>query len=266
MRTLRAITFSTLLLFGCIYLATGQIPSILPISPVTESIVFQKNVTIDGVANFYADDTTYYSILQGSDAEGLAGGDLRIGLDEALRTLIICDRGDIGTDFGLAAATHPTLIIFDNAGGASLTIDNTSLFANTSLGLAAFSTISFTVAADVAAGDMFDFISSAGVELTDSDGPQAWVLIELKANQTSTAALDALYINGTLTSLGDGSTGDGNNYFRIATGGSTLFRIDTTGGIHPDGLKSGTDQAAAGAAAGELYIDTNDDNTIKIGV
>ena len=31
-------------------------------------------------------------------------------------------------------------------------------------------------------------------------------------------------------------------------------------------LKSGTDQSDAGAAAGELYQDTNDDNTIKIGV
>jgi len=31
-------------------------------------------------------------------------------------------------------------------------------------------------------------------------------------------------------------------------------------------MKSGVDQAGAGAAAGELYFDTNDDNTVKMGV
>ena len=31
-------------------------------------------------------------------------------------------------------------------------------------------------------------------------------------------------------------------------------------------MKSGTDQANAGAVAGELYFDTNDDNTVKMGV
>ena len=31
-------------------------------------------------------------------------------------------------------------------------------------------------------------------------------------------------------------------------------------------MKSGTDQSDAGAAAGELYSDTNDDDTVKLGV
>ena len=31
-------------------------------------------------------------------------------------------------------------------------------------------------------------------------------------------------------------------------------------------MKSGTDQSDAGASAGELYSDTNDDNTVKLGV
>jgi hypothetical protein len=37
------------------------------------------------------------------------------------------------------------------------------------------------------------------------------------------------------------------------------------GGVFMPGLKSGVDQAGAGAAAGEIYIDT-DDNTLKVGV
>lgn len=43
------------------------------------------------------------------------------------------------------------------------------------------------------------------------------------------------------------------------------FRIDKTGGIFVSSLKSGANQGAAGAAAGELWVDTGD-LTIKLGV
>ncbi len=48
--------------------------------------------------------------------------------------------------------------------------------------------------------------------------------------------------------------------------GFETMRLDSTGGVFMYFLKSGTDQANAGAAAGELYADTNDDNTVKLGV
>jgi len=51
-----------------------------------------------------------------------------------------------------------------------------------------------------------------------------------------------------------------------ATLPTTRMTIKPDGGIFMHSLKSGTDQANAGAAAGELYFDTNDDNTIKMGV
>lgn len=43
------------------------------------------------------------------------------------------------------------------------------------------------------------------------------------------------------------------------------MRIATDGGIHMPHMKGGTDQANAGAASGELYFDTDDDRTVKIG-
>ena len=45
----------------------------------------------------------------------------------------------------------------------------------------------------------------------------------------------------------------------------TAIQLKADGGVFFPNMKSGADQAAAGAAAGELYIDT-DDNTIKVGV
>ena len=47
--------------------------------------------------------------------------------------------------------------------------------------------------------------------------------------------------------------------------GSARLTIASDGGIHVGALKAGTDQANAGAAAGELYHDT-DDHTVKLGV
>ena len=57
-----------------------------------------------------------YSTIKQSDAEGLVGSDLRIGLDETLRSVIICDRGDIAVDFGLVAQANPSLYVM-NADG-----------------------------------------------------------------------------------------------------------------------------------------------------
>lgn len=42
--------------------------------------------------------------------------------------------------------------------------------------------------------------------------------------------------------------------------------IQNDGGIRMPNMKSGTDQTDAGAATGELYADTNDGNTVKLGV
>lgn len=55
---------------------------------------------------------SYQTVLTTSQAEGLAGADFRIGVDETNRTVIIADRGDIGTDFGLTAQANPSLYLY----------------------------------------------------------------------------------------------------------------------------------------------------------
>lgn len=74
--------------------------------------------TADDKPTILLQSGAYYSLIQESQAEGLAGADLRIGLDPALRIAILCERGDINDDFGLAAEPDPTLVIFDAAGTA----------------------------------------------------------------------------------------------------------------------------------------------------
>jgi len=64
--------------------------------------------------------------------------------------------------------------------------------------------------------------------------------------------------------IGHNAIGNGAN--TVTLGNTSIAATILRGGIFTAGMKSGIDQAGAGAAAGELYIDTNDDNTIKIGV
>ena len=48
-------------------------------------------------------------------------------------------------------------------------------------------------------------------------------------------------------------------------GNAMRFIIDSAGGIHTPDMKTGTTQANAGAATGELWADTDDANTVKLG-
>ena len=214
-------------------------------------------------ANAAALDT--YSI--GAKMDTGAGTRLTLGLSEVMRTMVICDYGDIAADFGIAAASDPRLY-FIAANGSSLSFIEYNQW-QTGTGVDMFFSVRNRMTFrqffnDLATGDFCTFGQSSS-QLIDTDGQQAWLKLEPDVNQTNTAAFDGIYFNGTLTSLGDGSTGEGNNYLRLATGGIAVFRIDTTGGIFPVGIKSGATQGAAGAAAGELWHDT-DDNLIKMGV
>jgi len=58
------------LIVGILSLATGQMPSILPMSPITQSVIFQKNVTVLGSGGNVARKTTAalnYTIGSGGD-------------------------------------------------------------------------------------------------------------------------------------------------------------------------------------------------------
>lgn len=56
------------------------------------------------------------------------------------------------------------------------------------------------------------------------------------------------------------------NGFRISVNAGNSFIVASDGGISMANLASGTTQGGAGAGAGELWVDTDDANTIKLGV
>jgi hypothetical protein len=107
--------------------------------------------------------------------------------------------------------------------------------------------------ADAAA---FQFLPiDAAKEITDTNGRQAIMSIKGEVAQSGTAAFDGLYIDADITSLGDGSTGDGNNLLAMATNGVAKFLVDLGGTIK---ITSQAAHPAAYAAGGQLYCVSNE--------
>jgi len=174
--------------------------------------------------NLYSITPTLATFAQ-SDAEGIASSsDTRLGLDETLRNFIICDRGDIATDFTLAASASPRFYIYD------LTPTNYSYRDYGNLVASATFEVNSTqytnsITADLDAGDMFTFDSDAGIDLTDANAEQAWMKFEPAINQTSTATWYGLWSDVTVTTEGDGSTGFGNKYLLLTEADSEKFSV-----------------------------------------
>ena len=189
--------------------------------------------------SIYLTEGTGTHILKSVNEAGLDSR-LTIGVDETARAVVFADYGDIDTDFGLSATGSVTLYIMEAGGIARSYFDwstvnlaggNYSIGASSSADIAitSYQAITWQSIVDLTAGHLFTFETGAGDELTDADARQAFLYLEPKINQTGTAALDALYLNATLTSLGDGTTGDGNNLLNLAVSGTSMFRVDTDG-------------------------------------
>jgi len=222
---------------------------------VTIAIDSTANLAISGIdvnnagatgeigVDFNSISSTFSTIAQ-SDAEGIASSsDLRIGLDETLRTLIICDRGDIATDFGLAASAQPEIVLYDATGTAPLKINATGIsqiYGNTSnkivfnggqLLMAALNGLDIYTYADIASGHAYKFYSQPNCELTSSSAEQAYVYFGPLINQTSTANYVGFLMDVTETAAV--GTSDYLLDLRVAT--ATKIRVLTDGTLDLSG-------------------------------
>jgi len=75
---------------------------------VATSVLGSEDVVIGSILGF--SDGTDVSIIKHVQETGL-GGRLTIGLDETARTMVICDIGDVDTDFGLVASLEPRVVL-----------------------------------------------------------------------------------------------------------------------------------------------------------
>ena len=91
--------------------------------------------------------------------------------------------------------------------------------------------IEFKAGADLDAGNMFEIKGNAtSIELTDTNGSQAWLSVAPNINQSGTAGYQGIKLNVTETALGDGSTG-ANRLFTAQVGSVEKAAIDNKGAI-----------------------------------
>jgi hypothetical protein len=192
-------------------------------------------------------------IIKQSAAEGIAGGtDLRIGLDDANQSLILCSRSNIDLDYGqVVHNAHPCLWIYYDASNY-LVLTPTHAVMTGDYSWISTDICTWNFQASLAAGDAYTFRLNSGDGLTDTNGRQAWMKIAPTFKQTGTAAYDALYVDVTETAAGDGSTGDGNNLLNLSMATVSKFKVSNTGaatGLSYALSGTGTLTSAAGNVA-----------------
>lgn len=196
--------------------------------------------TITGTATIPVISTTastgtYSHTIKSSSGEGLSGEDLRIGLDETLRALIISDKGDIDVDHGLAAQADPTLIIFNAADNDASYLTATSLSLGALGGNYAYVRgplgLRFIYGSDVALSPVFQFTQgSTDKELTASNIVQDFMILSPEILHTSTAGYNILRINPTISSVGSGVK----RMLSIESGSNTLLSVNNVGHVNVD--------------------------------
>ncbi len=102
---------------------------------------------------------------------------------------------------------------------------------------------------DLSSGNFMSIQSTAAAELNSSSTEQSFVRITSEIEQSSTAAYNALAVNSIETSLGDGSSGDGNNLLWLGVGGSVMHRVDNSGNLHIDTHNIETDTSTGSQIA-----------------
>ncbi len=199
--------------------------------------------TADDKPTILLQSGAYYSLIQESQAEGLAGADLRIGLDESNRTLIICDRGDINTDFGLIASADPTMYIYSTAGTNKASFSWAEMIASWSYFFKVTNAVRFFLTSDLSSGNVFSVEGlGASNELTDTNAEQAWMYLKPQINMGTAPATGnyiGLLMDVTETNLGDGSaSGNPNALMDLRISTVSKFRTYNTGYVRAGTLSA----------------------------
>lgn len=221
---------------------------------------------------FYSISSTYSKMAQ-SDAEGLASySDLRIGLDESSRTIILCDISDIDSDFDLNAESHPAIKIFNAGASGHLKYSPYGMIADGTYIIIQTTDAGMPVAIAskdymlYQAGTYYLFGQEAGVPLStfhyfnivadqglEAASEQAVMRLAGTINQGGAANYVGLLMEITEDAIGAGT----NELIACRVGGSDKFTIDRTGilglygnlnlytaaqGIHFKGTHGGGDE------------------------
>jgi len=202
-------------------------------------------------------DGTYTHIIKSSDAEGFAGTDLRIGVDESTRNIIFCDTGDIDADVGdMTVSDDPSFWLLREEGtqGGFYSWDRLQLDSAQIIGgigwnyICAWAHIFSTTSdnAGTSYPNTYDFSSGSNDQLTASSIEQGYMAIYPQVNQTSTANYVGLLMDVTEAA----TTAEQDYLMDLRISGTSKFNVTNEGNV---GIGT-TDPAAELNVNGDILL------------
>lgn len=126
--------------------------------------------------------------------------------------------------------TEPTIAIMNDAANTNLQLTSAGIVTSSVATFTFGNRASFNYALDLSIGNAFSFDQlNLNYEFTDTNGRQAMIYVGGEVAQASTASFDMLWLDATTTSLGDGSTGDGNNFISARDDTVIKFKLGLDG-------------------------------------
>ena len=162
-----------------------------------------------------------------------------------------------------------SLVVGENADTQTFTNDGTDVFHKWSDGKLKFQS-NESADADTRVQVIGNGTGSADLLIEDQSNANYWQnLVQQDANArwefgSAVTTVDIRFGAGAVFEINDGMV-DVDTHINSDTG-IAIQVIGSDGGVFMAQMKAGVDQATAGAAANELWSDTNDDNTVKLGV
>ncbi len=193
--------------YGIRALLAGDIPDLsgtYATTPLSADLATASGISIDFT------NGTGTAKLEYMSETGLAGGRITLGLHETnSRIFGIGDVGDMSADWGLSAASDPTLAIASPGGSLPVTITYQRLNSNHNHYIFQADREYFYYTADLTAGSTFIFDqANAAYELTDTDGEQSVVeILGEVAQGDNTGTWRGLKVNPDITTEDADGTG-----------------------------------------------------------
>jgi len=200
--------------------------------------VFRNGTIQTGERTYYLEGTATAGEspdIIGSIHEAGLGDRLTFGLDEATRSMVVCDAGDVDKDYGLTVNADPTFSLYNAAGNKRADIAWNMFYGRSDVvNIMGYYGVRLALFGDMASGSPFTIDSDAAKELTDTDNEQNWLNVLPKINQSATASYNGLKIYITETATGDGTTGTAGQNTLILAGTDSdddAFIVDTSGNL-----------------------------------
>ena len=143
---------------------------------------------------------------------------------------ILAEQADIISGVSYSDFGMPTIVAFFT-NGTNYTGYNYSGIQSNGVVTNTYARWGCRMISSLSAGNVLSYDYASNIGMTDTNGEQSFFYIRPSVRQSGTASYTGLRVNATETSIGDGSTGDGNNLFWLGVSDTNKFIVKNDGKV-----------------------------------